>query len=373
MRNMKKTLYEFCIENKRNDLLQQWDGEANGALTPKTVSYGSGKKAWWRCEQGHTWQAMINSRSNGSGCPVCAGKRILDGGNDLATELPALAAQWHPEKNAPLTPSQVTRGSHRLVWWRCEHGHEWRASVQSRASGSGCPICAGRKLLPGENDLATLRPDLAEEWDSEKNGVWKPNMVLSTATRRVWWRCKQGHAWQAKIKDRMDGTGCPVCCGQTVIPGVNDLESNYPALASQWHPTKNGRLKPYELAISSNKRIWWQCALGHEWQAYVFSRTNEQTDCPYCTNRKVLAGFNDLATLYPKLAAQWHTALNGSLTPEQVTAGSKKKVWWSCPEGHVWKTAIYARTGSGKTGCPVCAGNVRRKSRKQRRSMELPR
>ena len=91
------------------------------------------------------------------------------------------------------------------------------------------------------------------------------------------------------------------------------------------------------------------------------ARTERGCGCPYCAGRKVLPGFNDLATADPRVAAQWHPTLNGSLTPEAVTAGSRKKVWWVCPEGHVWKAAVYARAGSWKSGCPVCAGRVRRR------------
>lgn len=367
---MKKSLYEFCMENNKKDLLQEWDDAANGEMTPHTVTYGSGKKAWWRCKKGHVWQAMINSRSSGSGCPVCSGKRVLDGDNDLAAELPELAEQWHPTKNVPLTPAQVTRGSRRLVWWRCKNGHEWRAAVKSRTGGSGCPICTGRRLLPGENDLATVCPDLAEQWHPEKNGALKPGMVMSTSVCRVWWRCEHGHEWQAKVKDRMSGTGCPVCSGRKVVEGINDLASNYPMIAAQWHPVKNGERRPQDVAVSSNRRIWWQCSLGHEWQASVYSRTQGQSGCPYCTNRKVLPGFNDLATLYPQIAKQWHPTLNGTFTPKQVTPGSKRKVWWICPEGHVWKAVIYARTGAKKSGCPVCAGNVSKKKSKWYETIE---
>lgn len=359
---MKKTLYEFCMENHKESLLLEWDQKANGEMTPATVTHGSGKMAWWRCSKGHTWQAVINSRSSGSGCPVCAGKTVYNGDNDLMTELPELARQWHPTRNAPLMPSQVTRGSHRQVWWRCEKGHEWRTSVKARAEGNGCPVCAGRRLLSGDNDLAAVYPDLAAQWHPVKNGALTPDMVLSSAMCRVWWRCEKGHEWQARVRERSRGTGCPVCSGQKVEAGVNDLASCYPEIAAQWHPVRNGKKKAHEAAVSSNSRVWWQCGLGHEWQANICSRTMEQTGCPYCTNRKVLAGFNDLATLEPEIARQWHPTLNGSLTPEQVTAGSGRKVWWSCPEGHVWKTVVYARTREKRTGCPVCAGNVRQKA-----------
>lgn len=363
---MKKSFYDFCMENNKIELLQQWDVKANKEMTPKTITYGSGRRAWWRCEKGHTWQAVINSRSNGSGCPVCSGKTIVRGSNDLALELPELAAQWHPTKNLPLTPDQVTRGSHRSVWWRCGKGHEWRAAVKSRTAGSGCPVCAGRKLLSGDNDLSSVRPDLAAEWHPVKNGTLRPDMVLSSTMRRVWWQCEKGHEWQARVKDRMDGTGCPVCRGRKVIAGINDLASSYPLLMEEWHPVRNGKLTPQEISGFSNKRVWWRCSLGHEWQAAVYSRTQGKTGCPYCTNRKVFAGFNDLATLEPGLAKQWHSTLNGSLTPDQVTVGSRKKVWWICPDGHVWKTAIYVRAGAQRSGCPVCAGNVKKGKPPQR-------
>lgn len=104
------------------------------------------------------------------GCPYCVNKKVLVGFNDLATQNPELAQQWDYAKNIPVLPADVTSGSHRLVWWKCEKGHSWRASVRSRVSGNGCPVCAGRQLLAGENDLATRFPELAQEWDRQKNG-----------------------------------------------------------------------------------------------------------------------------------------------------------------------------------------------------------
>jgi hypothetical protein len=90
----------------------------------------------------------------------------------------------------------------------------------------------------------------------------------------------------------------------------------------------------------------------------VVARTLHGSGCPYCAGVKVLPGFNDLATLEPKVAEQWHPTLNGSLTPEQVTTGSHRTAWWICSEGHIWKTIIFSRAGPQKTGCPVCSGRV---------------
>lgn len=85
-------------------------------------------------------------------------------------------------------------------------------------------------------------------------------------------------------------------------------------------------------------------------------RTSRNTGCPYCTNRKVLPGFNDLKTVEPLVAAQWHPTKNAPREPDQVLPGSNKKVWWRCTDGHEWKAVVYSRTGAKKCGCPVCAG-----------------
>lgn len=342
------------------DLLRQWHPTRNGALTARDVSRGSKRKVWWLCEKGHAWQAMVYTRADGSGCPYCAGKRAVPGETDLAAQWPDVAAQWHPTKNLPLTPQEVLPGSHRKTWWVCEKGHEWQAMVKSRVSGCGCPICTNRELAQGENDLGATHPDLAAQWHPTKNGNLTPRQVVAGTQRKIWWRCEKGHEWQAAVFSRArDSAGCPVCAGKKIVAGENDLASQFPAVAAQWHLVKNGFLTPEQISPSSNRRVWWRCGLGHEWQAIVAARTMNGSGCPYCTGRKALAGFNDLATLEPQVAAQWHSTLNGALTPEMVTVGSHRKVWWRCPDGHVWKAIIYSRAGPQKAGCPVCAGRVR--------------
>ena len=208
--------------------------------------------------------------------------------------------------------------------------------------------------------MASQFPELAQEWDRQKNGTLTPESAIPGSSRRVWWRCKAGHSWFVSISSRAyRNSGCPVCTGKLVLPGFNDLASQNPVLAAQWDAERNGTLTPQQVTLTSNRKAWWICEKGHSFQAVIASRANG-TGCPYCTNKKVLAGFNDLATVEPRIAAEWHPTLNGSLTPEMVTAGSRKKVWWECPLGHVWKAAIYSRTGKKKCGCPVCAGKARK-------------
>ena len=139
---MSKTLYDYCKEHRRNDLLSQWCSEKNDLLTPDTISYGSKKKVWWRCEKGHEWQAPVYSRTGAkTQCPYCKNLKLMPGKNDLASQNPDLAAQWHPTKNGILTPKDVMIHSWKKVWWLCENGHEWQAQINPRSTGIWFDIC----------------------------------------------------------------------------------------------------------------------------------------------------------------------------------------------------------------------------------------
>lgn len=146
--DMRQTLYDWCVENRKEYLLEEWNTARNLPLTPKDVSYGSSTRAvWWRCSLGHEYRSAISTRvTRGVGCPYCSGRRVLPGFNDLATREPEIAAQWYEPLNTPLTPQMVTVGSTRKVWWQCSEGHVWQAVIHSRTGNQrcGCPVCAGR-------------------------------------------------------------------------------------------------------------------------------------------------------------------------------------------------------------------------------------
>lgn len=357
---MRESLKEYCSRYDRLELLEQWHPEKNGSLTPDEISYGSHKKIWWRCSQGHEWESPPYTRAvAGSGCPYCTGKKVLPG-LDFQSVYPDIAQQWHPDKNGSFKPEQFLPGSHKSVWWQCERGHEWKALIKSRVEGNGCPVCANRVVLPGENDLETCAPLIAKEWHPTKNGMLSPGRVVSGSTKKVWWKCERGHEWQAEIQSRVSGKGCPVCAGKVVVPGENDLESYAPQIAAQWNHEKNGSLHSNQVSAYSNKQVWWRCQLGHEWKCAVYSRTFKQSECPYCSGKKVLPGFNDLKTKLPKVAAQWHPTRNDKLQPSMVLPGCRKRVWWMCSDGHEWRAIIYSRTGTQMCGCPECAGKAAR-------------
>ena len=216
-------------------------------------------------------------------------------------------------------------------------------------------ISDAMKVTLYEFCLLHHQEELLEQWDPANLPATPQNVTYGTRDE-YWWQCEKGHRWQAPVKSRTSGRGCPYCSTRRLQPGVNDFATRFPDIAAQWHPTKNNALLPEQVAANSNRSVWWQCEQGHTWRAPVGRRVQFATGCPYCTGRKVLPGFNDLASLEPQVAAQWDTERNGSLRPDQVTVGSGKRVWWRCEEGHVWKAKVYSRTGKMHTGCPVCAG-----------------
>lgn len=467
-------------------LAEQWDYE-NNDKRPEEVIAGGNKKYSWRCDLGHSWPAKIPDRVRGDGCPYCGNKKLLVGFNDLASRYPKLAKEWDYDLNEK-HPEDYIAGSNDYAHWKCKYGHTWRAQINSRKQGKGCPYCANQKVWPGFNDLESQDPELAAEWDYDKNKK-KPSEVTACSSLSFHWKCKFGHSFPATITNRHQGRGCPECdkINKTSLPeqtifyyvcrtypnsvnrykdmfdngmeldvyipslktgieydgpyhrsaealrrdsekysicrsndirlirvsiGDNDpdtpicdifVHSGYdynnfdaldevmeklaeylaldgpfntkkdlshikkgylnsisknslakknPELSKEWNYEKNDGLTPEMFTSGSGVEVWWKCSLGHEWQAQINSR-NRGRKCPFCSNQKVLPGFNDLAYLRPDLAETWDYSKNEGLLPTEVVAKSSKKAWWICPKGHdSYKMRIVDRTKG--EGCRKC-------------------
>lgn len=339
------------LATKDPELAAQWDDEKNAPLTASDVTAYSQAKAWWRCEKGHSWRNTVSHRYQGEGCPYCSGNHILAGFNDIVTLGADFLDEWDYEKNSDVSPSEVGPGTVKKIWWRCSEGHSWQAPVYSRTAGNGCPFCAGNTLVPGENDLLSSAPELAAEWDYEKNSVG-PDKVSRTSAKKFWWICPKGHSYRSSPGSRSRGCGCIYCCGKKVLPGFNDLKSQYPDIMEQWDWENNPGLDPAQMTHAHHEKVWWKDSLGHRWKATIANRT-QGCGCPYCAGREVLKGFNDLMTLRPDIADEWDHDRNGLLRPDEVTAGSNLNVWWRCQTGHSYRSKVSSRTGKGN-GCPYC-------------------
>ena len=492
---------DFATEHP--ELLVEWDYERNRdiGVFPDRITCGSHRKVWWKCQNGHEWQATVPNRIYGRGCPYCAGKKVWVGYNDFESNYPQIAKEWHPTKNGDLKPNMFSWCSGKKVWWRCRVcGYEWRTTIAHRTSNKrGCPKCnsvhstsfseqvvfyylkkcfsdalnrykltdnngsfevdiyvpslnvaveydgeywhrnrkhmdnvkGGRianlgirfyrivesnenkvvgdfvyydfyhdyeknlnwaiRILFGKlgivdvsgfigidkidndsvaqlfyvsglkNSFAHRYPQMAKEWDYEKNGGLRPECFMPYTHRKVWFKCKNGHSWKTAISNRArDKCDCPYCSNQKVLVGYNDLATKFPSVVKEWNYEKNGSLLPSDIVFGSNKRVWWQCSVcGHEWQAIVSTRTVRGYGCPKCADR--LAGKkkaepklgSSLADLHPRIAKEWNHERNNGLLPSQVACGSGRKVWWKCSKGHEWETAVNARVR--ETNCPFCS------------------
>lgn len=215
---MKPILFSNNLAEKCPDVLALWDYDKNQGVSPQETSVHAKKKVWWKCDKGHSWQSPVNGvAGGGTRCPYCMGYKAIPGETDLVTLFPAIAAEWDYDKNGRLDPHGVAPAAHTKVWWKCEKGHSYQSAPYSRTGklNSGCPYCAGRKVMPGFNDLQTLKPDVAGEWYAPLNGALTPSDVTPGCNKKVWWQCADGHVWEACVysRTRFRGSGCPVCSG----------------------------------------------------------------------------------------------------------------------------------------------------------------
>ena len=228
--------------------------------------------------------------------------------NDLESyckknNLEYILKEWDYSNNNGLLPSEITYGSNISINWICDKNHPYPQEVNAKVSQrQGCPYCAGKKVLPGFNDLESYckKNDLEyiiKEWSD--NNELRPTQVVKGATGKFLWKClKCGHEWPATLSNRIaNKSGCPACAGKVVIKGINDLASNFPLIASEWDWEKNDKT-PEEYAAKSHKSVYWKCPIcGHSYPMVIQNRTDQNQGCPLCAKR-FQSSFPEQAILY---------------------------------------------------------------------------
>lgn len=380
------------------------------------ISSGSNYKALWDCDVcSHRWSAAVKSVAKlGSGCPKCSGRVARTGETDLQTMEPDLARAYSCSN--PRSASLISRWSHEVVTWSCvQCAGEWTAKVSNVRS----PLC--RTCRKHEGSIARQRPELLTWWSpaNDRTPQETPDQYTRTALWRCdqehEWPASPAHfkpvcpecrresqerdheqraqereqrrqarlaaeeerarerkhrqqqrheraqrieqakaerARQAKERSRRQEARERERAKQR---RAASLAVKNPELAGQLHPDSG--VEPYEEPAASGTKALWLGPCGHEWEARISDRYAKGSGCPFCSNNKVLAGFNDLATTHPGMAAQWGE--NNPLSAREVTAGSNRRIWWRCERGHTWQAAPLLRTQTG-TGCPKCSNRVSR-------------
>ena len=289
-------LEEYCINNHLEYLLTEWNYDKNNKI-PSDFTPKSNQKVWWKCNKNHEWEAKIASRTMGNGCPVCAGKIIIPGINDLKTFAPDVCREWNYEKNNGLNPEQFAPKSSKRVWWKCHVcEHEWSAIISNRANGSGCPNCSNiingnriiRDRILKNGSLKDSGFQYLKEWDYEKNDIDPSNVAISS-NKKFWWTCNNGHSWQASPNSRNKGHGCGVCNSSVanqkkILFHLNrdgSFADNYPEFIKYWDFELND-VSCYELTSRSGYMAHWKCPdCGHNWETKV-SSMSKGLGCPNC-------------------------------------------------------------------------------------------
>jgi len=245
-----------------DELQKQWHDRLNMHLGNILIRPASNRKVWWSCDQcpdnfPHIWDATVQNRTYGRGCPFCSGVAICQH-NTLARKAPEVALYWDAKKNHPLSPDQVTVFSKKRAHWKCSVClYEWQAPVMRKARGNtGCPKCAkanGGRKADGTRQkhptFAMAKHALLKQWDHDKNrgnGNFPDNTTLRSH-KLIWWQCHKCpkgkvHSWQAGPANRTSRkmlTGCPCCAGQKIC-GCNSLETVCPDIAADFDTEKNG-------------------------------------------------------------------------------------------------------------------------------------
>ncbi|WP_053071877.1 zinc-ribbon domain-containing protein [Ornithinibacillus contaminans] len=278
------------IEEKDNlsilfpNISKMWDESRNYGLLPIHFKAHSNHKAWFICDEGHPSLVQINSKTKGHGCRVCKGQVATEEYN-LVLLFPEIEREWNYELNND-SPDMYLPYSNEKVYWDCTKCNSTYDKIinERTGGGEGCPYCAGKRVND-TNCLSTTHPELAKEWDYNKNGELTPEKVTKGSHDKVYWICPKGHdSYSAYVYRRTGtkGTGCPKCGLRSPrkVKRENSLAVKKPDLAKQWHP-KNER-SPFEVGAYAREKHWWLCENGHEWPKAPNSRRSPK--CKYCTN-----------------------------------------------------------------------------------------
>ncbi len=319
-----------------------------------------------------------------------------------------------------IAPNQLLTNTGIKVWWKCSKGHSWENRLKDRINKfSRCPFCSNHKAWPGFNDLLTFYPEIAAEWDYEKNGDLRPENVTKSSGRTVFWKCKRGHEWRASVCGRTQNRSvCPECSkgmktsfaeqaifyyvsevysdaenGNRVVLDGKELDIFIPSLkvgiehdGVYYHTGKKDKVKD-EICKQKGIILFRIREKGCEtinaddkdstfvydphsideledaikWVLKRISKTvpdiNIRRDEIKIREKCLDYSFeHSLTKMYPSVAEDWLYEKNGNVKPEGIDAGSHMNAWWKCKTcGGEWQMRVGARTFQNE-GCPYCAG-----------------
>ena len=408
------------------DIAKEWDYE-NNITTPDKVTSNSKIKAFWICPNGHSYQSTLSHRISGRGCPICSKEMSISfpekaivyyiskietniiesykpdflGGKEIDIYLPNKnigieydGSAWHKNKSRDIKKNNLCNENNiKLIRIR-ENGCPvlnnssidyyfektesfsnlneiiykiiydlYKVKIDINIEKDRFEIYKIVNYSIKEKSLESMYPNIAKEWDYEKNENLKPSQFYSHSSKKFWWICSKGHSYNTSIAKRADGANCPYCSNEKILEGYNDLATTNPEILNEWDYEKNNKNNIYPNMISKgcHKKVWWICKNGHEWESLISNRIKGR-NCPYCSGRKKIVGVNDLATTNPEILNMWDKAKNDNVKPSDFSRGSDFMAWWICPVcNNSWQQRISHITKG--VGCPQCHYNPYKKNR----------
>ena len=340
------------------DIAKEWNYEKNGELLPSGITAGSSRKVWWKCSIcGYEWSAVVYSRKNGSGCPICKResqalsfrKKRIERTGSLVSTHPQLCQEWNYKKNYGKKPDDFSYGSNQKVWWICSYGHEWEASINSRVRGTNCPTCnAGMRMsLPEKAIVYYLRMhsiELVENARIFTNSLRDVDIFIPSANMAIEY---DGERWHQNEDKDLDKTKLCKDNGIKLVrirePGIGLLNDGY----SIEHITETPK---NDLSYVNESIEWLLQLLG---QASVDINANRDMPQIKAMIKKTYEE-ESFGKQYPDLISDWDSVRNGKLSPNDVSKSSGVRVWWKCKLGHSWQDTIAHRIAG--RGCPFCSG-----------------
>lgn len=415
----------MAVYLKDTKYIKYWDSNKNRAVNIDEVNIGSNISYYWRCPIcKREWKTRVYHLINDTnGCPNCKKeqnriKKVNEVG--LIKDEMELMKEWDYKTNNKnkIYPDKLSKKSKTKVAWICtKNKHRWESSIYNRVvHHRGCPYCTNQKILKGYNDLETINPELACEWNYDKNTLM-PHEVGTGTNKKYWWKCEKGHEWEASVSNRHRlKVGCPYCSQSISFPEkaifyyfkkhINNIIPNYRskdinnkeidiflpdlkigieydglAFHNRSRDKEKDRIcknkgitllhvaeKKDSKLIIENQYIYYDPKNKEQLDDIInillnsILQTNEEKYNVNIERDKnsiynIIAKSNKQKALFntnPKLKKIWNYGKNKGLNPDLFSSGSGLSVWWKCKKGHEWQASI-SNIAKGH-GCPYCSG-----------------
>lgn len=321
----------------------------------KSYSNASNEKVWWRCEKGHLFEYAISNFCNSEKfrCPYCEQRWLKVGINSLADTHSDLIAEWS-DSNDTVPTDFVKKSTYKALWICPTCSGEYTACIRDREVGDdSCPYCTGRRKLAGFNTLDVTKKELISEWSY--NNERPMDDFFDTSAYMALWICPTCNGeYSARIRDREHGDdSCPYCMNKRKLAGYNTLEVTKSELIPEWSSNNEQRMDEF-FDTSSYLALWICSTCNGEYRARIRDRELGDDSCPYCTNKRKLAGFNTLEVTKPELVPEWSN--NNERGMDEFFDTSCYMALWICSICNGEYQARIKTREVGDDSCPYCRG-----------------